>query len=429
MSEPIISNILELSTSPLRKAGMEILEAGYEAILTPKIISENVRRDGNILYIKNEAIDLSQFENIYFLAIGKCAVSAGLEIEPLIVDKLTAGITLDVVAGQFQKIRSLIGTHPFPSEANYKATDEIVSLVSNLSEKDLVITVISGGGSALLASTTGLNLDQVNELTKLAFEKGVTIEDLNIVRKHLSKVKGGGLAKIMYPARVVSIIFSDVPGNNLETIASGPTVMDKSTLADAQSVIAKYGVFDILSLPGFSLVETPKEDLYFAKVSNILILSNETGLNAMKEKAESLGYASFIEDEALQGEAKEIGQMLGQTKLPNKSCFIYGGEATVTFNKGAGLGGRAQEMCVAALKYLTDDRLVIAAATDGWDNSEAGGALADLDLKAKITGGENEIDEVLENHSSFDFLKKIGGQIVTGCTGANVSDFYLVIKN
>ncbi|MCX6713469.1 MAG: glycerate-2-kinase family protein, partial [Candidatus Vogelbacteria bacterium] len=256
----VIKNFDALATTPLRRDGLEILEAGYEAILTPKVLAENVRREGDILFIKDESVNLADFDRVFFVAVGKCAVASATTLEPLILDKLTAGIALDVVPGTFQKIKSLVGTHPLVSEQNVTATKEIVAMLSGLTDKDLVILAISGGGSALLTMPSGLNLDQVKELTELAFSKGTTIEDLNIVRRHLSVVKGGGLVKIMHPAHVVSLIFSDVPRNNLADVASGPTVFDKTNVSDAQAVIAKYGVFDVLSWPGFELLETPKDE-------------------------------------------------------------------------------------------------------------------------------------------------------------------------
>ena len=428
MADRIIKNFDVLATTPLRRAGLEILEAGYDAVMPAKVIAENVKRVGNILNIKDEQVNLADFERVFFVAVGKCAVAVATALEPLIADKLTAGIVLDVVPGNFMKLKSLVGTHPLVSEQNVTATKEIVALLTGLTEKDLVMVSISGGGSALLTMPSALSLDQVKDLTELAFSKGTTIEGLNIVRRHLSQVKGGGLAKIMFPAHVVSMLFSDVPGNDPASIASGPTVFDKTTVADAQAVIAKYGVFDVLSWPGFELVETPKDEKYFKNVKNILLLTNETGLSAMKVKAEMLGYATFLEDEAIQGIASEVGKDLFKTNFPDKSCFIYGGETTVEV-KGKGKGGRCQELALSALSSLKESELLISATSDGWDNTEAAGAIVDKELFISIPDGAKEIETALANNSSYDFFQKFGGQIITGRTGANVSDFYIVIKN
>lgn len=431
----VIKNFDQLATTPLRRDGLEILEAGYEAVMPAKVLAETVKREGDILRVGDEQINLAEYERVFFVAAGKCAVATATALEPLILDKLTAGLVLDVVTGNFQKIKSLVGTHPVVSEQNLTATKEIVAMLTGLSVKDLVLLAISGGGSALLTMPRALNLTQVKELTELAFSKGMTIEDLNIVRRHLSLVKGGGLAKILYPAAAVALIFSDVPGNDLATIASGPTVFDKTSVSEAQAVIAKYGVFDILSWPGFELVETPKEEKYFAAVKNILLLTNEMGLMAMKTRAEELGYASYLEDESLEGNAGEIGRNLVKTKLPAKSCFIYGGETTVIYNKGSFgtskrvVGGRCQELALSALSNMPAGELLIAVASDGWDNTEAAGALADRELFTLVPGGEKEIEKYLPMNDSFTFFQKYGGQIITGRTGANVSDFYLIIKN
>jgi len=437
MESKIIQNFDQLATDPLREHGLLILEAGLQAVKTKSVLSAQIKREGSILHLGAESADLGLFDRVFLVAFGKCAVAMAGALEPLLLDKLTAGIALDVVPGQFQKMKSLVGTHPKPSEANVKATEEILALLANLTERDLVILAISGGGSALLCSRGEWEVNKSDEIFSLLTEKGATIEEINTLRKHLSRVKGGQLAQALFPAQVFSLIFSDVPGNNLSSVASGPTVPDTTTIVSAQSVIAKYGAFDLLTAPGFELVETPKDGKYFEKVKNILLLTNEAGLSAMKVKAEELGYLAFIEDESLQGLADEAGKKMATANVPAKTCWLYGGETTVAI-KGNGQGGRCQELALSALPLMPENMLILAVASDGRDNTEVAGAIADRNLFNAVIPAQAgildsaEIEKIINNYlatnDSFYFFQKYGGQIMTGRTGANVSDFYIIIR-
>jgi len=251
---------------------------------------------------------------------------------------------------------------------------------------------------------------------------------MNVVRKHLSDVKGGGLIKHLYPSTVVSIIASDVPGNDLSVIASGPTVKDESTKEQTFEILKKYNLVDKLNLSSEAFNETPKDEKYFQNVSNILILSNQTALNAMKEKAKNLGLEAEIYSDKFQQEAKTAGQAL-INKLDRKKILLAGGETTVKVLNKDGKGGRNQDLVLASFPYLSNNITIASFDTDGWDNSEFAGAIGDS-LTIKKAKEENaNPDEFLNNNNSYYFFEKTGDGIITGRLPSNVSDLIIVLKN
>jgi len=273
---------------------------------------------------------------------------------------------------------------------------------------------------------------QVNqELLK----SGANIYEMNTIRKHLDLVKGGGLLKILYPAKVISFIFSDVPGNDLSFIASGPTVKDKTNITDALRIIKKY---KLKSVRKEDLIETPKEEKYFKNVKNILALSNLTALRAMKEKAESLGLKAKILTDNLKGDVKEVAKFLFQEiKRSKEKVLIVGGETTVKV-KGKGKGGRNQELVLWFLKtqtyaYLTQtyedpNFIIISINSDGWDNTEFAGAIGDKLTLEKAEKLKLDIDKFLENNDSFHFFEKTKDGIITGRLPVNVSDLIILYR-
>ncbi|MCK5021818.1 MAG: DUF4147 domain-containing protein [Candidatus Pacebacteria bacterium] len=428
---PIIKNIDELATNPLRQDALDILEAGYESILTDKIISQSVSLDENILKIKDQKYDLKKYKNIFLIAAGKCSNESAHIFEEVLGDKITDGVVLDLESFNFKKIKSKIGTHPFPSEQNINATKSIIKILEKSKKDDLIISLISGGGSSLLCSTSeGIGCDFLKELSDELIKKGATIGEINIIRKHLSQIKGGHFARLAYPSKVVSVIFSDIPGDDISLVASGPTVLDKTTKQDAKMVLESYSIDDLegkLTQAISFLTETPKDEKYFENVDNILLVTNMIALKAMEKKAEDLGYETVIELSNIQGEAKGlINKLVAESYLP-KSCHIWGGETTVQV-LGDGKGGRNQEFVLASLGNLPKDVLVLAAASDGQDNTDVAGALVDYEVLKEISDKEIDWREYLENNDSYNFFKKIKTQIKTGRTGINVADFYLILK-
>ncbi|MBU4536703.1 DUF4147 domain-containing protein [Patescibacteria group bacterium] len=238
------------------------------------------------------------------------------------------------------------------------------------------------------------------------------------------------LAKLVYPAKLVSVIFSDVPGDDISVVASGPTVRDLTTKQDAQLILEAYSEDDPQSelneIISF-LVETPKEEKYFEKVDNLLLITNKVALKAMEQKANELGFNSLIESFDIEGEARQLSDKLTSEEYPNNSCRIFGGETTVKII-GKGKGGRNQEFSLSSLENLSADMLVLAAASDGMDNSDVAGAFVDYELFKKMQEEKLDWREFLDNNNSYEFFEKLETQIKTGKTGINVADFYLILK-
>lgn len=423
-----IKNFDEIAVTTLRMDALQILEAGYEAILTKSAIHRAVSVNENDLILGAEHINFLDYNRIFVVAIGKCAVDAGSALEEILGEKITDGVVIDVKAGEFKKLRSFVGTHPYPSEQNVSAVKEIVSMISSLTEKDFLIAIISGGGSSLLSLPHHLSPEDLTKITREIMNQSATIQELNIVRKHLSDIQGGQLAKIAYPAKVVSLIFSDVPGNDLATIASGPTVIDQSTKEEAEAILAKYNIRDLLVLSNIETIETPKDEKYFDNVKNFLIVTNAIALQAMMKKASEIGYSAKIESDHVEGIAREFGAELAKRELPGKTCLLYGGETTVHVVPNHGTGGRNQEFVLGGLSYLKEGVVLVGASSDGKDYSDAGGAIGDKELfeKAKIEGLNPE--DFLANNNSFEYFKRAGGHIHTGLTGANVADLYFILR-
>lgn len=426
---PIIKNLDKLATTRLRQDALSILEAGYESIIVDKLIRSNIYIDSeNNICINDRKICLDDYKRIFFIAIGKCAVSSASVFEELLGDKIENGIVLDVKEKNFKRFISEAGTHPLPSTKNISVTKSIVDLLEEADKNDLIITVISGGGSSLLCLPYKIECDDVVRISRELMNKGANIHELNTVRKHISSIKGGQFAKLAYPATVVSFILSDVPGDDLSVIASGPTVMDKTTKEDTEKILEKYNLREDLSNIDIQLLETPKEEKYFEKVTNILLGSNLFALEEMKKKAESLGYNAYIEDTKLEGEARVLGEkLISKEYLPN-SCHLWGGETTVKVLNNQGIGGRNQEFVLSALPHIKENMIVIGSASDGWDNSDMAGAIGDIDLFDLSLNKGLKSEEYLDENNSYEFFEKAGGHIRTDRTGSNVADFYLILK-
>lgn len=425
----IILNKEELGINKLRKDALDILETGLEAINTEKILRNKIKLEDDILDIQGNKFDLNLYDQIFFVGIGKCAFDGARVIESILGNKLTNGAALDVKAVSAEtlvdrrKIKSYVGTHPYPSLQNISATKEILEMLKDANENDLIITLISGGGSSLFDLPT-FSVEKLIEITQILTEKGADIYELNTVRKHFSQIKGGQFTKICYPSQIVSLIFSDVLGNDISVIASGPTVLDKTTADDAKKVLEKYNI-DHSSL---KIIETPKIPEYFEKTKNILIASNIDALEAMEEKASSLGYDAKIETDRLSGEAKIIGKEFALRELMPKSCILFGGETTVKIGENKGKGGRNQTMILSALPYVKENFILACMASDGWDNTDHAGAIADSELLIKARSLNVSAEEYLGNNNSYDFFEKVGGVISTGRLESNVSDLCIMLS-
>jgi glycerate-2-kinase len=358
------------------------------------------------------------------------------------------------VSGQsskdLKKIKVYEAGHPIPDENGIKATEKIIKLLQNTDENTLVLCLVSGGGSALFISPyEGITLKEKQEITDLLLRAGADITDLNAARKHLSKVKGGRLAEIVYPAEIISLMISDVIGDKLDVIASGPTAPDLSTYQDALDVIDKYGlaekaparIIDLLhrGAKGF-IADTPKkESPVFEKVQNIIIGSNGIAIEAAKKEAESLGFKAEIVSTEVEGEAREVGKWMAEKAKEIKGtgahghkgtkCLISGGETTVHV-KGTGKGGRNTELAlsfameVEGLEGIT----MLSAGTDGTDGpTDAAGAVVDGTTVTVAKDLGLNPQEYLDNNDSYNFFKKVDSLLITGPTGTNVMDVQIVV--
>ncbi|HRN96475.1 MAG TPA: DUF4147 domain-containing protein [Candidatus Levybacteria bacterium] len=425
----LIKNFHDLASTPNRKIVLEILEAGLAAIQPLIVVRKKFALHGNILTIAEHQYDLRHFDNVYLLGFGKGSAGISKQIENILGDKLKKGYVIDTSPERFtRKINFTLGTHPLPSQENFDFTKKVIKEYSDLTDRDLVLVVICGGGSAMLvAPTEGVSLNEKISVNKALLKSGANITEMNTVRKHLSAIKGGGLAKILYPATVASLIFSDVPGNDLAFIASGPTVRDKTKIADAQKLIDQYKLAEKLESTLKKLIETPKEHKYFAKVRNILMLSNLSALHAMEKEARKHGLKARIFSDTFQGKAKDVGrELISRTRLGE--VLLVGGETTVIVT-GNGIGGRNQEVVLASIPLIENEKIVVASiASDGWDNSAHAGAIADhktLDYEMK-----HDLDPYtyIHNNDSYTYFDKVDDGIKTGRLPSNVSDLIVIMK-
>lgn len=417
-----IKNFDKLATTPQRKIVLEIVEEALSSIQTENVLNKNFTVLNNKLSIKDKTFDLSNFQRVFLIGFGKGSAKNSKLIEDKLGQYLSEGYVIDTNPEDFQKIKFTQGTHPLPSQVNLDFVNNVLQKINNLTEKDLVIVVITGGGSALFETPYRLNLEKLIEIDRALLKSGADIIEMNTVRKHLSKIKGGGLSKHLFPATVVSVVASDVPGNDLSVISSGPTVKDPTTIEDALSILNKYG----MQILRDDLSETPKEDKYFEKISNILILSNQTALDAMKKKAEEFGINTLIYSDKFQGEARMVGQELIQKTAPN-SILLVGGETTVKVT-GEGVGGRNQEVVLGALPFIDGKTIICSFDSDGWDNSHFAGAIGDIDTIDKTKAMSLNSQEFLDSNNSLEFFEKIGDGIETGRLPSNVSDLMIIMK-
>ena len=441
-----IKNFSEIAKTPERKIILELVEAALASIQPEEVFRTSVHRHGNILTIGDQEFDLDDFERVFILGFGKGSAENAKILENLISDKLTEGYVIDTsiperqahARPRLEKLEFTKGTHPLPSETNFKFTQKVLERLSNLSEKDLVLVVICGGGSAMFVHPHTISLEQKIEVGKALLKSGANITEMNIVRKHLSDVKGGGLAQILYPAKVAALIYSDVPGNDLSTIASGPTAYDPTTIEDAIGIIKKYNLEQELNLTRDAFIENPHDKKYFENVRNIIVLSNDTALSAMQKGAKDLGYHAEIFSDRFESEARDAGKkLISETHL--NSILLCGGETTVHVAKKSlrpreslaqreGRGGRNQELVLGALEHVGRYITICSFASDGWDNTEHAGAIGDYKTIERAKKLEIEPLKYLETNNSFEFFKKTRDNLTTGRLPSNVSDLIIVLR-
>lgn len=422
----IIKNFESLNRTPKRKICLELIEAGLTSIQPQNIIQKNFALYNNLLTIQNKTIDLIRFERIFLLGFGKGSAGLSKQIENILGNSLTEGYVIDISPEQFSKIELTIGTHPLPSETNLSFTKKALERLGNLTEKDLVLVVIAGGGSVLFENPYRIDLERLIELNRSLLFSGAAITEMNIIRKHLSLVKGGGLIKPLFPATIVSIIASDVPGNDLSAIASGPTVKDETTKEQALEVLKKYNLSEKLNLSEEYFIETPKENKYFSNAINILLISNQIVLSAMQGKAKELGFEAKIITDKFQSDARIAGKEL--MSQISSGIILAGGETTVKILNATGQGGRNQETVLASLPFIDEKTTIVSFDSDGWDNSPFAGAIGDFLTIQKAKEMNINPETFLQANNSFLFFEQTGDGIITDRLPSSVSDLMIVLK-
>lgn len=422
-----IKNYSDLAITPQRKVVLDLIEAGLSSIQPEIVLEKNFVLKGNDLLVSDKELSLDIYKRVFLVSFGKGSSGISKILEKTLGDKLTKGFCIDTNGKSFDKIKFTKGTHPLPSQENIDFTSNVLEELKDLTEKDLVLIVICGGGSVMFEKPHNITLEKLIEVNKALLHSGADIFEMNTIRKHLSSVKGGGLVKLLFPAKVVSLIFSDVPGNDLSVIASGTTVADKTTTQDAWSVYNKYELGK-LELTENDFIETPKDENIFSTTENILMLSNKTALEAMQKKAKQLKINCEIYSEKFQSEAELAGKSLID-KTPSNSIILVGGETTVKVANKDGIGGRNQEVVLSALYSLKENSVISSFDSDGWDNSSFAGAIGDFNTleKAKKLGINPQ--EFLESNNSFVFFKNTSDGIITDRLPSNVSDLIIIYKN
>jgi hydroxypyruvate reductase len=428
-----IKNRDALAVTPARQAALAVADAALAAIDTGAAIRRAVELSGDTLRVAGEPLPLAPGRRLRLVAVGKCAITAAAALAARLGDRLADGIVLDVAdaAGRPPaSMRVLRGTHPMPSAANVAATREILRFLSGGQPGDTVLCVVSGGGSTLLClPPEGGAPDAEAAVLQALMRAGATIQEINTVRKHASLARGGQLARAARPARVVGLLFSDVPGGTLDLVASGPTVRDPSTVADAKRVLARYGLPASAGLERFPLVETPKDGAPFDAVHNVVLVSNLVALDAMAAAARSEGLAAEVQTATLAGEARGVaGRVVRDLRAaPRGTALLYGGETTVTV-RGSGRGGRNLELALAALGEVRDDELVLTLASDGRDNGHLAGAIADAVTRAAAERAGADPASHLAANDSYGFFERVPHALETGSTGANVADLIVALR-
>jgi glycerate 2-kinase len=440
----------------MRENALAIFKAALEAVEPRAAVLNSLSRTDNVLRIVSgkkliKRFDLGKIDRIHLVGAGKAAAPMAEAIEEVVGDRLSEGVVV-VKTGHgtsLKKITCLEASHPLPDEAGLEAAKKIKTLLEKAQSKDLVFSVISGGGSALLPlPVNGLSLTDKQLVTQMLLGCGASIQEINAVRKHLSLIKGGQLARAAAPAQVINLMLSDVVGDDLDTIASGPFVPDRSAFQDVRAIFAKYDLTKRIpvavrrylerGLRG-QIPETPKPgDSVFQKVSNLIVGSNYQALLAAASEAMRRGYRPLLLSSYIVGETREVAKVhaalakevraSGHPIRP-PACLISGGETTVTL-KGNGKGGRNQEFALAAAIQLDGmkDVLLFSAGTDGTDgDTDAAGAMSDGNTCTRALQAGMSPSRHLENNDSYPFFARLGDLVITGPTRTNVMDIRLVI--
>ena len=443
-----------MNQKKLRQHARKIFMSAIKAVNPELVVKRSLRYESNNLHVAGHTFDLKQIHRVLLIGAGKAAAAMARGVELRLGNRIEQGIIITQYGQgrhlQFTKI--LEAGHPEPDHRGILAAMKILSLVQSATANDLIICLISGGGSALLPlPADGLTLEDKTKVTSTLLSHGVPIHEINKVRKHISRIKGGQLARVAHPAYMATLILSDVVGDPVDVIASGPTVADPSTFADAKNILHFYDIWPELPAAvkehisagcAGKIEETPKPgDAIFERCFTSIVASNKNALEQSQLYAsQKLGYSTMILANCIQGEACETGrfyssilQSMIQGHYPFKpsACILAGGETTVTIRNPNGKGGRNQEMALSVALAIEglENCLFLSGGTDGKDGpTEAAGAFADGNSvsRARIHKLEPAFS-YLENNDSYTFFKSIDDLLITGPTQTNVMDLQILL--
>src|SRR6266704_218918 len=439
----------------LNRDVLHAMNAALAAADPARIIRKHLKLNGSTLHLDKLQYPLKDYRRILVIGGGKASGYMAEEIEKLLGDWITSGLVIipDYLrpTPRNRRIRYHQATHPIPTRKGVEGVLAMLRLVDDISRDDLVIVLVSGGGSALMPlPVEGINLDDEAKVTSLLLRSGAGIEEINTVRKHLSQVKGGRLAGRLYPATVLTLIVSDVVGDKIDAVASGPTTADSTTYHDVELVLKKYDLWFQIpenarriitrGLSG-SIPETPKQkDKVFRRVQNVIVGNNRASCLAAASAMTKAGYRTQVLSIQITGEAREAGRIFGSiardirdNSLPfaPPTALVAGGETTVTV-RGKGKGGRNQVLVLAAaVKISGSDAVVVGSfATDGIEGqTHAAGALADGTTVMRGLKVGMDPEDYLGNNDSYHYFSKLKDLVITGPTGTNVNDITIFAAN
>jgi len=434
-------------STQLRSSALSIFRAALATADARAAVHRAMQREGARLRVAGRVYDLARVQRVFVIGFGKASAAMAQAVEEIGGEKIVGGAVSVKYAhtAPLHKIELTEAGHPLPDENSLRGAEKILALLRATTPDDLVICVISGGGSALLESLApGISLDDLRATTEVLLRAGATINEINTLRKHLSQVKGGQLARHSR-APIISLILSDVLGSPLDVIASGPTAPDSTTFADARDLLARHGIRAqlpanvVAHLERLDLADTPKaDDPIFARVHNVIIADNAIACDAAMDAARELGFHALLLSTFVQGEAREVAKLFAASAreiatsdrpVARPACLIAGGETTVTL-RGQGKGGRNQELALAAAIEIAGMRevVVLSGGTDGTDGpTDAAGAIADGDTLARA--GERGLDAraFLARNDAYHFFQPLDDLLITGPTNTNLNDVIIVL--
>jgi hydroxypyruvate reductase len=437
----MIANREALADSPAHRTALHCVEAGIRAAVPDRVVRERLALDGDHLRVGDATYDLTAFEGVVLVGGGKAAAGVAAAVEDLLGDRLTGGVVVTNDPAPTERVAVVEASHPVPDAAGVDGAERVRETVADADAGTLVLAVVTGGASALLpAPADGIELDDLRAVTDALLDSGATIDEINAVRKHCSALKGGLLARAAAPATVVGLLFSDVVGDDLAVIGSGPTAPDPSTFADAVAVLDDYGIDAPEAVRGRlergasgELAETPTaDDSCFDRVTNHVLANAWTALDAAREAAAEAGFRTLVLSSRIEGEAREaahtqaaVAAEIAATGNPVEppAVVLSGGETTVTV-EGDGRGGPNAEFALSAARSLPATAVLASVDTDGEDGaSEAAGALVDGDT----VEDRRAAAAALRANDAAGYLADRDALIETGRTGTNVNDLRALV--